>query len=461
MRWKLTGRFLISIISIVVLVILANTAILIYLTISESKKGLHDYNSYQPVQFTRDLSKYMYMDENDLPTLNKEGLELINQRNIWVQFLDDHGYVIHEVNTPSDTPKHYRPVDLIQDYKYNEFDKQVTIFISEFEQYSYILGIQKDIVSRQVITYNPKDLVNIVGKYVLYIIVIDLVITVIVGLLFSSVLTKPLYKMMDHIQRLKNRNLTPNLFKKTGIYKTVFKNIEDVAIELKNQDIERKKLEQMRNEWISNVSHDMKTPLASIQGYAELMQDASPEEKEQYSAIIEKKAIYMHELLNDFTLALRLKNNNIPLNLQQVNIEAFMRELIIDILNDPKFSSRQIEFESTESSLNVSIDEHLMRRAITNLIINSFVHNDEQTSVKVSLTTSHNQVKIEISDNGKGMSEEDVAHVFDRYYRGSYTENVHGSGLGTAIARDIIEVHKGSITLESKQNQGTKITILL
>lgn len=461
MKWKLTGRFLMAIISIVILVIFANTIMLIFFAFNNSEHKLNQIDASQAEQFTRSLNSYMVIEDSGLPNLTEEGLSLIQSRAVWIQFLDRQGSVVNQIDAPEKALSHYSPIDLVQVYKYKEFDGNTTVFIGEFDQFNYLIGIQDSNIHRAVITYSPITFFQIAAKYLLYVIIVDLIIALLVGLLFSSILTKPVSTLMEHIQQLKNRNFKQSNLKRPGIYKRVFENIEDVSLELQAQEKERKKLEEMRNEWITNVSHDMKTPLASIQGYAELLQDADEAEKQQYSAIIEKKAIYMHELLNDFTLALRLKNNQLPLQSKELDIVVFIRELVIDILNNPKFSHREVNFVSSLSSATKKIDAHLMKRAVTNLIINALVHNNDDTSVEVILNQAGDHIQLEIIDNGKGMTQEDVENVFERYYRGSYTENVLGTGLGTAIARDIILAHHGTISLKSELKKGTTITIIL
>lgn len=167
-------------------------------------------------------------------------------------------------------------------------------------------------------------------------------------------------------------------------------------------DEERNKLEKMRNEWISNVSHDIKTPLASIRGYAELLRNdnVSSNERLEYAEVIERQSLYMKELVDDFNLTMRLRNQEMPLQRQETNMEGFVREMIIDLLNDPQFSSSQIHFYSENSELSWKIDQHLMKRALLNFIYNALIHNDENVEVFVNVTGD----AIIIKDNGKGIS---------------------------------------------------------
>lgn len=102
----------------------------------------------------------------------------------------------------------------------------------------------------------------------------------------------------------------------------------------------------MREEWISNVSHDMKTPLASIRGYAELLNDSplTPSEQAEYTKIIERQALHMQELLDDLNLTMRLRHQQLPLTFNKVNLVPFVREIVIDTLNSPQFELANIDF---------------------------------------------------------------------------------------------------------------------
>lgn len=215
----------------------------------------------------------------------------------------------------------------------------------------------------------------------------------------------------------------------------------------------------MRVEWISNVPHDLKTPLASIQGYAELLRDldVSQLERLEYSEVIERQSIYMKNLLDDFNLTMRLRNQEMPLTLQETRLESFVREIVIDLLNDPQFGQYEISFISDSPDLKWNIDRHLMKRAILNFVYNALIHNDENIAVTIRINTD----KLTIEDNGKGIPVDDLEQIFERYYRGTNTSNIRGTGLGMAISRDIIEAHGGKVSLTSKIGIGTTVKIRL
>ena len=155
----------------------------------------------------------------------------------------------------------------------------------------------------------------------------------------------------------------------------------------------------------------------------------------------------------------KLKNGMIPLNKKEGNLARLLKEIIINILNHLEYEDRDIKFCCFLSKVNFNFDNTLLERAFNNLIYNAVIHNPIDTKIKVSIK-EEDKIYIKIEDNGKGMGEENLKKLFERYYRGTSSEiNVQGSGLGMAIAKQIIEVHEGSISVESKLNVGTSINI--
>lgn len=412
--------------------------------------------------FTRSFEQYVEITDEKI-SVSTEGLEALEKRKAWVQFLDEMGNEVASFRTPENLQKHYSPIDIIQMYKYKEVDGDTTVFIGQKESISYFIGIQDRNITKYIISYRIDNFLEMLNLFILLFFLFDLLIAIIIGFLFSRKLTKPLYLLINEIQKLRQRK-----FKKmsipNGMYKEVFQNLNEVSLTLEQHEKNRRRLDQMREEWISNVSHDMKTPLASIQGYAELMKESiselSTEEMQAYTTIIEKKAIFMKELLDDLNLTTRLQNQQLSLNIQKTNLTTFLREMTIDLLNDPQFSDRHISFKADDEIIEYMIDQQLIKRALLNFIYNALVHND--IHVEVSIRIYHSErIYILIQDNGKGIRQEDLSQVFERYYRGTNTNDVYGTGLGMAIARDIITAHKGEVRLISKEGQGTSIEIQL
>lgn len=180
-----------------------------------------------------------------------------------------------------------------------------------------------------------------------------------------------------------------------------------------------------------------------------------------YGEIILRNVNHTEKLINDLKMTYQLDSGAFAYSPKETQLTRFIRELVIDIVNDPAFSNRNIEFESNTDECIVLIDPDLFRRAIQNIIINALTHNPPETKVLISTRIDvQSNVHISICDNGVGISEDELPELFSRYYRGTSTkEKSEGSGLGLAIAKQIIELHGGNITVSSKRGKGTKFEI--
>ncbi len=273
-----------------------------------------------------------------------------------------------------------------------------------------------------------------------------------------------LSKIKKGIENISQRTYTP--LPEKGIFSDVYGALNKMDKEIRNSDKVQKETERVRSEWIANITHDLKTPLSPIKGYAELLTSNAGIDKtamQEYGEIILKNVNHTEKLINDLKLTYQLDSGAMPFHPQKINFVRYMKELVIDVVNDPAFKDRDITFESKTQDLEICIDTDLFRRAVNNLIINALAHNPLDTKVKISVDmNTKKEVCIYISDNGKGMSDEEQAELFNRYYRGTNTkEKPEGSGLGLAIAKQIVTLHGGEISVKSKRGEGTQFIVLL
>ena len=455
MKWKLTGSYLVSILAIVAIVVILNVIILVTLLINQ-RTGIDDVESSSGETFTRTFNQYMTLEDGE-PVVSPDGVRALEANNAFLQVLDESGRVVSDIDAPTTAPDAYSPIELIHIYKYKD-DDLVLYFIGEFEDYSYLVGFPEATEGRIVTMIDPQSVLAYLSKAGLILLIVDLAVAALIGLAFSSILTKPVYRLTERIAQLKARDFSTVEPKRPGMYRPVFANLNDVSETLTTYESEREELETRRKEWMSNVSHDLKTPLASIQGYAELLDDRDLEEAErrQYAEVIERQALYMKELIDDFNLTMRLQHGDFPLETIETGLEPFVRELVIDVLNDARFSERDISFASTDAATR-NIDRHFMKRALLNFLYNALLHNDDTVAVRV--TVAHDTITIQ--DDGTGIDAKDLPYIFERYYRGTNTTDALGSGLGMAISRDIIKAHGGTVTVTSERGSGTTIRIEL
>ncbi len=242
----------------------------------------------------------------------------------------------------------------------------------------------------------------------------------------------------------------------------------EMRVKLKDSIDARIKYEQNNRELISNISHDLKTPITAIKGYVEGIMDGvadTPEKMDKYIKTIYNKTIEMDYLINELGVYSKLDNNAIPYNFRNVNVDSYFSDCIEDIQID--LESKGIElayFNYCDKDVKIVIDPEQIRRVIGNIVINAAKYNDKSKGrLNIRLREVGDFVNIEIEDNGKGISEEDLPNIFNRTYRGDASRNssTGGSGLGLSIAKKIIEEHGGQVIASSKLGVGTTINFSL
>lgn len=178
---------------------------------------------------------------------------------------------------------------------------------------------------------------------------------------------------------------------------------------------------------------------------------------------MEERVEHMEQLLEDFNLTFQLKNDAVPIHLEQKDLVNVLKDILEQLKRLPESKNKSFLFETNREQLYLNMDSKYLNRAFENLIANSIKHNPPGTKIKVMLheDLSHpRQILVLIEDDGVGMDQETVEHLFDRYFRGtSATSNNSGTGLGMAIARQIIIAHGGDIKINSKLHQGTQYKI--
>ncbi|MTM43819.1 sensor histidine kinase, partial [Turicibacter sanguinis] len=291
--------------------------------------------------------------------------------------------------------------------------------------------------------------------------IVNCLIALFISYISTRYLVKPLNDIIQNIVSLsKGHYLKPN--QKPSLYREVEDRITDLSQQLQVAQYERQQMDTVREEWIANISHDIKTPLTSIRGNAEIMADMSYEmdliSRQKSAQTIIEKSDYIKNLVDDLNLSTRLKNKEFILNKKQVNLVSLLRHVIIEIMNDPKYENYNIQFSYDNEYIPLMLDELLMRRVFTNLMMNAITHNEESVLISIDIKDH----TITLKDNGVGVCEEDLLHIFKRYYRGTNTKKPNvGSGLGLAIAYDIVKLHEGIISASSTRGNGLTITITL
>ncbi|MFB0842851.1 sensor histidine kinase [Paenibacillus oleatilyticus] len=249
------------------------------------------------------------------------------------------------------------------------------------------------------------------------------------------------------------------------LFREVNESLEGLRLELARSEQLRNRLEQTREEWITGVSHDLKTPLSSISGYAHVLESASyswsEEELRTIGRTLREKSDFMSELIEDLSLTYRLKNNALPLDRKPSDVNEVVRRAVVAFMNDPQAASYTITFSPSSSPITYPIDRKWFTRIVDNMISNAIKHNPAQTAIGIAVKAEAGQgFTVTIRDNGAGMDPRTLDRLFDRYYRGTNTEETtSGSGLGMTIAKQLMLAHGGDIAVRSEPGEGTEIVL--
>ncbi len=417
-----------------------------------------------PNRFTDNFSIWMGNDNGEIK-IEEIGLERLDEYGLWLQVIDETGQEVFSRNKPENYPARYSASELIS-LSGGAYEQGYTVFVSSYERlegtWSYLIGFPYAI-GKHMLYYNGEHVGRLSFLFLMGISFI-LCFVLLFMVWYGFWLTRHLGRIAKGIGDISLRSYVPLTEK--GVFGEVYGAINQMDIELRKSDKVQEDTERLRREWIVNITHDLKTPLSPIKGYAELLMGTPTPDKKavrEYGGIILKSANHTEKMMNDLKLTYQLDSGAVPYHPQTVRLVRFLKELVIDIVNDPAFANRRIGFESNIQECQVSLDIGLFRRAVNNLIINALTHNPPETEVTIRIDSdSEKNVLICISDNGTGMSDKEQSKLFNRYYRGTNTkEKPEGSGLGLAIAKQIITLHGGNIDVRSRLGEGTCFTIIL
>lgn len=246
------------------------------------------------------------------------------------------------------------------------------------------------------------------------------------------------------------------------------KDIENMRIRLKELIEERLQYEEDSRELMSNISHDLKTPLTAIKGYAEGIMDGvadSPEKLDKYLKTIYNKANDMTILVDELSFYSKIDCNAVPYNFVCVNLDEYFSDCINDLTLDLEVKNIDIGyFNYVDKDQQVWIDAEQLKRVVNNIIGNSVKYLDKKKGlINLRIRDGREHVQVEIEDNGSGISKSEMPYIFDRFYRTDTSRNSSkgGTGLGLAISKKIIEDHGGRIWVSGKENVGTSIYFTL
>lgn len=339
---------------------------------------------------------------------------------------------------------------------YNAKERYIEIttpIIEKVKDETYVKGVVLVSISTDII---HETLNELEGKANTLFAILMLVVFVI-GIFLSSYIVEPLHKIAHTIEDITegydNDNLSVDTYTETALISEAFNKMRS----------RMKVLDDSRQEFVSNVSHELKTPLTSMKVLADslLSQENVPVELyQEFMGDIAEEIERENKIINDLLSLVKMDKTAANLNIKVENINDLVEHILKRLRPIAAMRNIELVFESFRP-VTAEVDEVKLSLAISNLVENAIKYNKEDGSVNVSLNADHKYFYVTVDDTGMGIPQEDLDHIFERFYRvdKSHSREIGGTGLGLAIARNAVIMHRGAIKVHSEEGVGTKFTV--
>ncbi len=395
--------------------------------------------------------------------LSKSGQDILTERQAWAILIEDGtGNVIWKSdNLPDNIPLHYTAAEI--SYCTRGYIADFPTVTASHGDDLIIVGYPKKMYWKHMTpTFDYELIAHVPQMFLIFLGVNLLVVFLIYWISVSGIIrsVKPIVTGIGELPEGKNVYV-----KEKGLLSDLASAINRVSEKLMCQERELKKKERARADWISGVSHDIRTPLSMVMGYAGQMEEdlELSEKNRKKAAIIRQQSIRMKNLVNDLNLASKLEYHMQPIHPQPVNLVAVARQCVVDYMNLGFDSQYPISWETRENLTACVIegDKELLRRAVSNLMDNSITHNPNGCHITVSVTETQKNFCIFVEDDGQGVTEEklDAIKHTPHYMMSDNGIKEPRHGLGLLIVQQIVTAHKGKVMFAHGKKGGFSVQL--
>lgn len=293
-----------------------------------------------------------------------------------------------------------------------------------------------------------------------YLVIPFLLTGIVVGTVISIFVSKRFLSPIDRINRAFAK-VSKGDFKVRLPKESKIKEIAEMNRSFNSMVMELSNIETLRSDFITNVSHEFKTPIAAIDGYATLLEnpDISDSERAQYTEKILSNSKKLVSLSENILYLSKIENRNFIDETAPYRLDEQIRKELL--LLEPMWSKKNIDFDISLPKITYVGNEPLLRHVWHNLFTNAIKYSGEGGKIKISLCTKNKKIVFSISDNGVGMSEDVKKHIFEKFYQGDTARKSEGNGLGLALVKRILDIEGGEISVESELGKGSEFTVIL
>lgn len=403
------------------------------------------------------LESYSYLSSNDSKVVDAELTQLSNVYNGRILVINDEFRIVKDTYE-LDEGKTVVSEDVIRCYRgkgtviYDEKNRffEVTTPVKSNKQ---VIGVVLMSVSTDNIMESGEDLKNICDLIIGTMAIIILIIAV----LLSTLMVRPFGRITKAIEAVnegyESEDLCENTYTETALISDAF-----------NKMLGRMRVvDKSREEFVSNVSHELKTPLTSMKVLADSLlaqEDVPVELYKEFMGDITEEIERENKIINDLLSLVKMDKTSANINIQSENINELLERILKRLRPIAKQHNIEVVFESFRPVM-AEVDEVKMSLALSNLVENAIKYNKENGWVHVSLNADHKYFYVKVADSGIGIPKQDTENIFERFYRvdKSHSREIGGTGLGLSITRNAIIMHRGAIKVYSEEGEGTTFTV--
>ncbi|HCQ91370.1 MULTISPECIES: sensor histidine kinase [unclassified Clostridium] len=423
-------------------------------------KGMSEPQGQSPLNTVKVVSEGL--SNNGLSySLDNEVKKLLEEKKAWAMLINKEGDVIWNERMPKEVPNTYSITDVAQFSRNYLMDYPV--YVWEHSDELLVVGYPKDSFAKYQFNF-PIEWVSSLPLRILSLIIINILLALLLSLLIGSRLIKSIKSIIGGIHALteeKPVDIEPN-----GVLSDLAESVNYTSKLLEEKNTALRARDEARFNWIAGISHDIRTPLSIMLGYASSLEENEiiTLEQRQQAGIIRHQGENLRSLVADLNMVSMLEYDMQPLNKKILKLSSLARQVASEFLNNGLEEKYTIELDVSEEYIKIDGDEKLLIRAITNLVQNSIIHNKEGCRILLQsiLDEDKKTCGFIVSDDGKGMPQSEIPNLLELPYSSKRKSFIHnGHGLGLPMVSRIIKAHNGKFILESQEEKGFKAIIIL
>jgi signal transduction histidine kinase len=438
---KILARYLASAVGITLTLLVLNLAVLIALLAVSSNAKSSDYNFPEiAASLTKEDGRYQ---------LSESGRQIIQKQYQWAMLLDDSGAVVWSLNLPQEIPLKYTVAEVASFTRW--YLQDYPVYVWRHPDGLLVLGSAKGSLWKHGMEAPEVVMANL-PAWMAGALMLNAVASVLLALLSGLRLFRSLKTLAGGIEDMAMKK--PVELSTSGILGDLAGRLNQASARLQQQEAALQKRDNARTTWIAGVSHDIRTPLSMVMGYASELEESPhlPQAEREQAGIVRRQSEKIKTLVSDLNLASKLEYDMQPLRTERIYPAELARGVVTDFLNSGLEPAYSIELQADKEVQKVTVegDEELLRRAISNLIQNSIRHNPDGCAITVTVAASFTHCSITVADNGAGYPQEVV-----EAFKGPETPAVLQShGLGLIIVRQIARAHGGRVDFRNRAQSG-------